>query len=1494
MLGLILFLLLLFVAAFIAIRIPSVQTKVVQKAAAYISRTIEHEVTIGRVDIAFFKSVVLEEVQVLDRRHNEMFYIGKTEADISVFSIFDPNTLHIASLELVEPHANLVKYAGTDSLNLSSFIASLGKLVASDTTKTSKPFDFSIEELVIKNGKFTYDDFNDPRTAYGMDYFHLNFENISGRFSEIQLDDTLKVSIHGLTTHEVNSDAKLHNLDTRMTYASTFWEFDNLDLRLNQSNLQDYVRFDYNRFGNFSQFIDSVAMTVNLENSTVYSKDVAVFAPQLREYEEMAKVNSGSFKGTVSKFTARNVDINYGKNTHLVGRVSADGLPNFKEMFANLRLGPSVINAEDIKHFLPKDAYTIAARLGNVELEGRFLGFYNDFVANGTFNTQLGSLVSDINLKIDDNARTSSYRGYVKTDRFDVGRLLDISDVIKTISIDGRLAGSGFTLENARVNLNATINQLHILDYNYRNIKANGTLSRQNFIGKVAINDPNLVFNADGEIALARSSQAFNMIGTLQHANLQALRLSDVPFTISTQANLNFSGLQLDSFSGQAKLENTRFTYNGTPIALDSITIDSKIFENQRSLTLNSDLLALYLQGDFDYTTLIGDMKQLVEEYKLNFESYDPAIQAYYNRKSATAIREYSLDYNLHLRHANPLIKLFIPELSIANYTDVEGSFRYGNTAIFNLYTNIDTIAYNDHLFFQNTIELNTSKLQLSPDVLSSLLFTSARQQLLESNETQDFYLEGIWNERNIDFSTSIRQAGANNRATITGDLNFLENQVQIVFDRSNITLQENPWVFTPENTIYISNRGKTIEFENFLISNLNQTISIQGVLSDAPDSRLNVQVQDFDMANLNPLISMKLAGRLNAEVMLQGIYNNTVANASINLDSLYMDNILVGSIVGRTEWNGTQQLMNVDVGVHYNNAKVLSVTGNYRPNDEVNQLDLLAVSENAQLKLVEPLLTPILSHLEGTMEGRIRVLGTLAAPQLSGSVMVNNGQFLFDYLGTTYRFSDRVYLAPNSISFRNARVQDIYGNTATVNGGISHEGFENMQLDMEARYRNFMVLNTTQEQNELYYGTAFGTGTASVTGPADDLTVRVRARSDANTRIVLPLDNQTEVTRRKFIRFVNTTATDTTGVATATDNPEIDLSGINLDFDLDVTNNAYFEIIIDRQTGDIIRGSGQGQVRMTIDTRGDFNMYGGFEILNGAYNLNLLEGVVSREFKVVPGGTLSWNGDPLTGLMDLRATYSQTTSLRDIAPDIQGRYPVTAVIDLKGELLTPNINLGLSFEELPQDIESSASIQAFKSNVNNDPNELNRQVFSLLVLRRLSQPGTFAFNEAAGAAGSLGNLLSAQLSSFLNNLDNNLEIDIGLDGLDQNALTNLNVRLSYTFFEGRLRVTSQSGFANSATAGTAGATGAAPGYQGDWSLEYYITPSGELRGRLEYNTQPRSFANRVVNRQSLSILHTKRFNRFGELFRIERRNRRDRARDREPIILDSDPRLNL
>ena len=79
--------LLSFLAIRFLIRVPSVQTWIVQKVTTYLSGELNTTVTVGAVDIRFFKSVVLNELFIADQNKDTLIYTPSLQVNLSSFSI---------------------------------------------------------------------------------------------------------------------------------------------------------------------------------------------------------------------------------------------------------------------------------------------------------------------------------------------------------------------------------------------------------------------------------------------------------------------------------------------------------------------------------------------------------------------------------------------------------------------------------------------------------------------------------------------------------------------------------------------------------------------------------------------------------------------------------------------------------------------------------------------------------------------------------------------------------------------------------------------------------------------------------------------------------------------------------------------------------------------------------------------------------------------------------------------------------------------------------------------------------------------------------------------------------------------------------------------------------------------------------------------------------------------------------------------------------------
>ncbi|MEM1136167.1 MAG: translocation/assembly module TamB domain-containing protein, partial [Bacteroidota bacterium] len=289
---------------------------------------------------------------------------------------------------------------------------------------------------------------------------------------------------------------------------------------------------------------------------------------------------------------------------------------------------------------------------------------------------------------------------------------------------------------------------------------------------------------------------------------------------------------------------------------------------------------------------------------------------------------------------------------------------------------------------------------------------------------------------------------------------------------------------------------------------------------------------------------------------------------------------------------------------------------------------------------------------------------------------------------------------------------------------------------------------------------------------------------------------------------------------------------------------------------------------------------------------------IIDKKFNIESGSHIIWTGDPYRGQMDVQATYTQLASLSPLIdadssivnqPETRKRYPVDVILDLQGELLQPDINFDIAIRNYPATIAAGgfslsleSYVAAFKQRIKNDEQELNRQVFSLIVLRKLSPENRFAGISNSDAIG-VSELLANQLSYWVSQVDENLEIDFDLGGLDTDALNAFQLRLSYNFLDGRLRVTRAGDFTNQQNQTDASSI------LGDITLEYLLTPSGNLRVKMYRKSNDNSFNTGIENNSTsgLSVMHTRSFDTF---FKKKKKNKKGKKEDTLPKQLENVP----
>ncbi len=1431
-----------------------------------------------------------------------MITVGTLSVNFALFSLLKDNQINIDAAKLDRAEVSLSKIAEDDTsrnLNINVFIKKINEKFTSGGSGHSSA-KLNIGKIELDHSKLIYNDANKDTIQDGFDYHHFKLDVSAGNISAFQIiGDTIQFDVASLQIFDQQTQLNIKDLSTYFRVSQSSMEFLNAKLKAGNSFISDTVIFKYQSMDDLSDFNNKVHFNAKLKNTILDPNDLAWFTYGLPPLPQPLEL-SGLLSGKVTRFVFRNMNLAMG-NTRIAGRLSMDGMPNINETFIDLKIREGIIRQSDIHFLMPENIFRLVKPLGNTKIQAEFTGFINDFVSKGSLATSLGKIKTDVNLKINEKAtEQSTFSGNLALDNFQLGSYLSDSVNFQNVTLSGKIKGKGLDRENTDFTLSGKINSLGFRKYNYANIATNARFAAQLFNGNVSIDDPNLKFSANGFIDFRKGKELIKVKANLDTLFLDKLGFIKEPLFVRSYFDVNTSGLKLDSLYGSVVLRNTLVEYNHKALELDSVHIISSKDDAARQLSLRSSIADANLKGNYQYSVLFGDLQKLVTEFYLSLQNDRPTLAAYYKKKSLSAKDPYQAAFNLEVHDMLPLAVLSNIDLFISSGTKFSGNFSHGTTSALNFKGQLDTVVYQGKIFTGNGFDFSSSKPRDSIQGKASLTLHSATQEFSKALKTKNVFADAQWNRNHVDFVFNADQEGNTNTLRMNAALDFLTDSIRLEILPTQARIFDEYWTVSAQNHLLI--RGREVSVHHMRINHGNESGQLDGFISENPDRILTLSIDSLNIDILNSVLQEKVSGVINGQVQARDLYHNPFVQNNISVKDLTIDEFLVGDVLGTNQWNRELKRFDLNFSLERSGKRTVEMEGFYDP-ALGNPLSVNAKLENTNIKIIEPFMRGIFSQMDGALTGNYTITGTFLQPVVKGEGKIQSAQLMIDYLKTKYYFSGSLGFTPTQILLKDFNLTDDLKNKASLHGTLAHKNYNEIRINLDAEFKNFQLLNTTAKDNSLFYGQAYGSGSLNMQGPLNNLKISATARSDKKTRIFIPLNGTQETTVKKdFISFVS--FADTVHLKKETPKAKIknEPTGITMDLNLDITPDAYAEIIFDIKSGDIIRGYGNGDLKLQLDTKGDFNMLGTFEFERGNYNFTLYD-IINKEFTINKGSRITWFGDPYEATLALTASYKQLVSFGPIitAPNIANsiamrrKYPVEVLLKLDGPMMSPQINFDIVANDLPNLVplvdtngfSTSESLnndfKAFKAQLNEQ--EMKRQVFSLIVLRRFSPQDAFA--TGGSLYGSVSELFSNQLSYWLNQVDQNLEINFDLGNFDQEAFNTFQLRLSYSFLNGRLRVTRDGAFNNqyvrSETANVLG----------DWTVDYLLTPDGKFKvkmyNRTNINQLTSSIGSQAAITTGFSLMNTQSFNTFKDLLTAARDRRRRELRQKPKQQDDDD-----
>jgi len=678
---------------------PFIQTLAAKKGAEILSEQLEAKIEIDRIDIIFPTTVIIEGLRVNDQEDKAILDAGRIFVRVGIIDVF-LNKYILSKIELNNTNAHLSKdKQGT--LNI-QFIIDHFK---SDKKTESKAFLFGINSTVLSNVDFTYDDNTSEEKKIGMDYMHLDLKNIETSIKHFRTEGkTFTANIHHLACEE-KCGFKLDDFIAEANFSEQGILLNNVTIQSPGTDLHSSkLNLTTKSYKSYSTFIDSVTFDVSLEESKVWLKDVAYFAPTLDGMIDTIQISANVTK-PINSLSIQDIDLKYKNDTEIKGSFDLPDFRKIKQTFFHERLEYCKVNIKELEAFrLPNTSsekyIKLSSKLENLKYieakNTRLDGFFSQFVISSEIiKTALGDIRIDNGIMVNHEEARNGFSFHksqasnydVKVDHFDLGKLLET----ETLGvIDGDIFLNGEISEVAGFLLNDIDAQIHLfeaMDYPYKEIVfKEGSIHNKVLAGKIQVKDENIDLKYDGTIDF-NDTLKFDCTVDIAKAELDKLNLIKEPTSLETKIKVNIAGVDPNFIRGSVNLENTHFTRFDKEINLDILDFTATRSKEEDAFVLESDLLGFNISGKIDFYTVKDQI--LAEITKIV-----PSLSKHLAEKKSVEPKD-RFDFNLNFIDVHSILDIFAPDIFIAENSSVNGSFN-GPQDFLDLTIKSDKIKFKD------------------------------------------------------------------------------------------------------------------------------------------------------------------------------------------------------------------------------------------------------------------------------------------------------------------------------------------------------------------------------------------------------------------------------------------------------------------------------------------------------------------------------------------------------------------------------------------------------------------------------------------------------------------------------------------------------------------------------------------------------------------------------------------------------------------------------
>ena len=932
------------------------------KATRFLSKELGVPVSIRQIELNYFDALTAHDLYIADREHDTMIYIAELGVNYDLFR-FSNSLIKLDEVSLKNAKVYLGIHEGSQELNLQFLI---DYFTPPPTNKPRQQQIITFDKVELVNTVFRYFNKNySPPTSRAFDENDMFFKEINGHLHNFDIiNDSLSFVIENLSWTE-KSGLQIDRLTAKSTISSTTMRFENLEFKTPKSYIKDYLEFNYSSYGDFSDFIDVVALKATFKDAVIHTDDIALFSTNVATYNEQIKA-SGKVFGTIANMRSKRLKLAIGSHTRFVGSAHLKGLPDIETTVFDIDAKRLTTNAIDLARIAklnpaPKELLN----LGDISYTGTFKGLLTDFITNAEIGTDAGSVKAQVHYTLLPS-HNAAYAGEISSTNLDLALLLGLPNLGPAI-FDLSLNGSGLTLETLKSKVEGTISQFTFGGYRYQNMQVNGNVSNSLFNGTFDIVDPNFNFNFNGTLDASKQTPEIAVKANVFGINLRLLDLDNIDNFVKFTGDINLAGDNLDNLNGTVQLDSFNLLKEGRSYKIKDILLTANLSENKRDYTLSSDLAQINIEGDFypsESEDLIDFVKHII--YPSRFIKPEKILGS----KDVTVA--------ITIDQFHPVFKEFLGAVSFDRGSlDVTYNHILGQINGENNFANLSYDAISSpfiSLSLKNGGELSPINFGINTGGL--MQNDSAIFNVLNAH--------GFVKDGEVIFETTSKKDDVLDIA-LAGRFLYRNDSALVFLDNTKVDIYHKSWELKNTTFPNLIHSKNVTEFRYFDFRNGAEILFLDASMGQNAN-KLNANLSNFKLANLTPFLAgydLKLEGTTNGYIDISDRDGFPIIEADLMVQDLQLEQDTLGDLDLKSTSQDNLLAVSIDGKITGGLLNDMEIAGDINFDSKRSPLNLQLTTQTSNIKPFEKYLTGLASEISGFSTSKIGITGALTSPQL-------------------------------------------------------------------------------------------------------------------------------------------------------------------------------------------------------------------------------------------------------------------------------------------------------------------------------------------------------------------------------------------------------------------------------------------------------------------------------------------------------------------------------